>query len=125
MSSRPLFPPAPVIVNGDMSATVISAVTIIKMLSQVSYDISWTGSNPLGTFTVEVSNTYKQNSDGSVANAGNWQALTLSAPSTASGSPSNGFIDVTATGAYAIRLKFVPSGGSSGTLNATIAGKVA
>lgn len=125
MSSRPVFTPYQVITNGDMSSPIISAVTIVKMLSQISYDISWTGSNPLGSFSVQVSNTYSQNSDGTVANPGNWTTLTLSTPATATGTASNGFIDIDATGAYAMRLIFTPSGGSSGTLNATIAAKVA
>ena len=106
-----------------MTSTVTSAVTVIKMLSQISYDISWTGA-PIGTFYVQVSNTYSQNADGTILNPGNWTSLTLSAPTAAAGSASNGFIDVDATGAYAIRLQYVPSSGT-GTLNATIAGKVA
>jgi hypothetical protein len=108
-----------------MSGSITSAVTVVKMLSQISYDISWSGSNPLGYFSVQVSNTYSQNADGSVKTPGNWTSLTLSAPTSATGIPSNGFIDVDATGAYAIRLIFTPSGGSSGILNATIAAKVA
>lgn len=89
----------------------------------VSYDIAWTGT-PTGTFTVEVSNTYSKNADGSVKNPGNWTALTLSAPTTATGTSGTGFIDVDQIAAYAIRLTYTPASGT-GVLNAVVASKVA
>jgi hypothetical protein len=105
-----------------MTTQVISAVTVIQNLSQIGYDVSWTGS-PTGTFSVQVSNTYTQNAAGAVANPGNWTTLTLSAPTMATGSTGNGYIDIDAMSAYAIRLVYTPSGGT-GTLNATICAKV-
>jgi hypothetical protein len=105
-----------------MTSTVTSLPTILQTNGKCSYDISWTGT-PVGTFNVQVSNTYSQNADGTVRNAGNWTTLTLSSPTTTTGSAGNGFIDIDATGAYAVRLQYVPTS-STGTLNATIAGKV-
>jgi hypothetical protein len=105
-----------------MTAQVISAVTIIQNLSQIGYDISWTGA-PTGTFSVQVSNTYTQNGAGIVQNPGNWTTLTLSTVPAATGSPGNGYIDIDAMSAYAIRLVWNPTGGA-GTLNATICAKV-
>jgi len=125
MSSRPQFSPQPVIVNGDLSGNITSKVTIIQKLSQVSFDIAWSGaSSPNGTLAVQVSNTYVQNQDGTVKTAGNWQTLTLSATPTISGASGNGFIDIDATGAYAIRLIWTAVSGT-GTLNATVNAKVA
>lgn len=89
----------------------------------VSYDISWSGSTPVGVMSVQVSNTYSKNADGSVRNAGNWTTLALSAPTNVSGNTGNGFIDVDATGSYAIRLVYTRTSGT-GTMNATINGKV-
>jgi hypothetical protein len=106
-----------------MASQVISAVTIIQNLSQIGYDISFTGT-PTGTFSVQVSNTYTQNAVGGVQNPGNWTTLTLSAVPTAAGTPGNGYIDIDALSAYAIRLVYTPTSGD-GVLNATIAGKVA
>lgn len=123
-SSRPIFAPYPVITNGDMSqATIISKVTVIQNLSMASYDISWTGTAPVGTLTVQVSNTFTQNADGSVRTAGNWTTLTLSTPTTVSGATGNGFIDIDANAGYAIRLVYTRTSGT-GVLNATINGKV-
>lgn len=106
-----------------MTGNVTSAVTVIQNLSQIGYDISWTGV-PVGTFSVQVSNTYSQNADGTVKNAGNWTSLVLSTVPTASGSSGSGYIDVDAISAYAMRLVYTFVSGS-GTLNATVNGKVA
>lgn len=123
MSSRPIFAPASVIANGDMSGNLISKPTIVQNLSMISYDISWVGSSPVGVMSVQVSNTYSQNADGSVRNAGNWTTLTLSSPPSVSGNTGNGFIDVDVTAAYAIRLVYTRAAGT-GTMNAVIAAKV-
>lgn len=124
MSSRPIFTPHSVITNGDMSGNITSQVTIIQNLSMLSYDISWTGTAPVGVMSVQISNTYSQNADGSVRNPGNWTTLVLSSPTPVSGSPGNGFIDIDAIAAYAMRLVYTRTSGT-GTMNAIINGKVA
>lgn len=122
MASRPIFSPFPVITNASMATSVTSVVTIIQNLSQVGYDVSWTGT-PVGTFSVQVSNTYTQNAAGQVLNPGTWTTLTLSNVPAAAGSAGNGYIDIDAISAFAIRLVYT-AGSSTGTLNATICGKV-
>lgn len=124
MSSRPQLQPHPVIVNGDMSGDLVSDVTIIQKLSQISYAVSWAGTTPVGVISVQVSNDYSQNADGTVRNAGTWNTLVLSAPTNVSGNTGNGFIDITATAAYAIRLIYTATSGV-GLLQATINAKVA
>lgn len=123
MSSRPHAGPFSVITNGNMAGNIISRPTIVQKLSMIGYDVSWTGTAPIGTMSVQVSNTYSENGDGTVRNAGNWTTLTLSAPTPVSGASGNGFIDVDATGAYAIRLVYNRTSGT-GTMNATITAKV-
>lgn len=126
MSSRPQFNPFPVITNGNMgSASLTSLVTIIQKLSIVSYDIAWSaGSTPVGDITVEVSNTYSLDASGAVANAGTWTAIALSSPIHITGNSGNAFVSLSELGAYAIRVKYTRTSGS-GTLNVTVAGKVA
>lgn len=125
MSSRPQIRPHSVITNVSMGANITSAVTIIDDLTMVGYDVSWTaGSTPIGVMSVQVSNTYSQNADGSVRTAGNWTTLTLSSAANVTGNTGNGFIDVDATGAYAIRIVYTRTSGS-GTMNAKICSKVA
>jgi hypothetical protein len=91
----------------------------------VSYDIAWSaGSTPIGTITVQVSNSYEQNADGSVRTAGNWTTLTLTGGNPAvSGTSGNGFIDLGMVSAYAIRLVYTRSSGS-GTLTVIVNAKV-
>jgi hypothetical protein len=123
MSSRPMLSPFPIIVNGDMTTTITSAVTIIQNTSRISYDINWTGSSPVGTIFAQASNTYALNAAGQVAEAGDWITIPLSTTAAVSGDTGTGFIDIQGIAAYAVRIQYVPTSGS-GTLNATITGKV-
>lgn len=106
-----------------MSGNIISKVTIVDNISMISYDISWAGTAPVGLMSVQVSNSYSINADGSVKNLGNWTTLTLSSPPTVSGNTGNGFIDVDVTAAYAIRLVYTQASGT-GTMQAILAAKV-
>lgn len=121
MSSRPLIKPISVVTSGDMSAQIISKPTITDNLSMVSYDCTYAGA-PVGAVTIQVSNSYSQNVDGSVKNAGHWTTLTLSNLVPVSGAGGS-FIDIDATAAYAIRLVYTPTSGS-GTMNVILASKV-
>lgn len=124
MSSRPLKQPYSVITNGNMAGNITSAVTVMSNLSMISYSISWAGSSPVGVMSVQVSNDYSQNGDGTARNAGTWNTLTLSTTPSVSGSTGNGFIDVSASAAYAMRLVYTRTSGT-GTMQALIHGKVA
>jgi hypothetical protein len=123
MSSRPLLQPMPVIVNGDMTTTLISLVTVISNISMMSYSYSWAGTTPVGAVSVQVSNDYSQNADGTVKNPGTWDTLPLSVSPMISGSTGDGFIDIDQLGAYAIRTVYTPTSGS-GSLNVIYKGKV-
>ncbi len=125
MSSRPQLQPFKVITNGSMAGSLTSTPTIISDLSMASYDIAWTsGSTPVGIITVQVSNTYVQNPDGTTKVAGNWTTLDFGEDFNVSGNTGNGFLDIDATAGYAIRLVYTRTSGS-GTLNVTVKCKVA
>lgn len=124
MSSRPQFNPYPVIINGNMSISLTSAVTIIQKLSEVSYSYAWSGSSPAGSVIVEVSNDYSQNADGTVKNPGTWNQCPLSAATNVSGNTGDGFIDLVGIAAFAIRTRYTPVSGT-GSLQAVINAKVA
>jgi len=125
MASRPLIKPQQVITNGSMTGTtaIHSQVTILTNLTQVGYMVSWTGT-PNGTFSVEVSNDYSENADGSVRNTGTWTAVTLTGSPVASGSSGHGFINLDSIAAYAMRLTYT-NASSTGTLQAYVSAKVA
>lgn len=121
MASRPVLPPHPILSNEDMSSSFSSDPTVLLNLSMVSYDVSWSGSTPIGTLAVEVSNTVTFNADGSIRSAGNWTPLTSQA---VSGNTGGIFFDVVATAGYAVRLTYTATSGS-GSMSAQVSGKVA
>lgn len=130
MSFRPELKPYSVITNGDMSATSITGnATIIQKISMLSYGFSWSGSSPVGTLSVQVSNDYSLDSQGNVSNAGTWTTLTLNVAGAAvtsiavTGNTGTGFIDIDTCGAYAIRPVYTKTSGT-GTLQGMINGKV-
>jgi hypothetical protein len=118
MSSRTVLRPYQVITNGNMASNITSEVTVLQSLSKISYDLSWSGSSPVGTASLQVSNTYSLDPNGNVDNVGDWQTVTTSS---ISGNTGTGFIDAI-TGAYATRVIYTATSGT-GTLNATVAGK--
>lgn len=130
MSTRTTLRPYRAIEDGSMAADVTSDVTILQGLTKVSYGLSWSGSTPVGTMAVQVSNDYALDPSGAVLNAGTWSTLPLTDDTGAvvtslpvSGNTGTMFIDVT-TAAYAIRCFYDRSSGT-GTLQATVTGKVA
>lgn len=90
----------------------------------VSYEVLWSGTTPIGTVSVQVSNDYSQYADGSVNNPGNWTDLPLSSTPSVSGNTGTGFIDIDASAGYALRLVYNRTSGV-GTLNVIVSGKVA
>ena len=124
MSSRPLLRPQKVVTNQSMASNVTSLVTNINMMGCVSYNISWTGT-PTGTFSVQVCNDYVQpvGVQDHPLTSGTWVDIPLSSVVTAAGVADTAFIDVDVIGAAYIRLVYTRFAGT-GTLNATLAGKV-
>lgn len=129
MSTREKLRPYSVITSGNIAGSLTSSPTVIQGISMLSYSYSWTGSTPVGAISIQVSNDYALNPDGSVQNAGTWNTITFtlsgssvtSAP--VSGNTGNGFIDIDQSGAYAIRTVYTRTSGT-GTLQAIICGKV-
>ncbi len=129
MSSRTNLRPQVVIEDGDMSDDIISDPTILQSITKVSYELDWTGTSPIGTASVQVSNSYSLDPSGQVLNSGSWTTLTLSlngAPVSSipiTGNTGTAFIDITVTAGYASRLVYTATSGV-GTLNAIVNGKV-
>lgn len=111
------------------AATVTSEATVLQSVGNISYEISWTGSTPIGTLALQVSNSFTLGGAGGQGAAGTWTTVPLelsgaevtSIPIT--GNADNGFIDVTMNAGYAVRLLYTKSSGT-GTILATISGKV-
>jgi hypothetical protein len=112
-----------IITNQSMTgtSTITSPAIAIQYLDNVYLQLEFTGT-PNGTFSVQVSNDYNQDSLGNVTNVGNWVALTLSPAPVASGSANVIGIDMNQLGAPFIRVQYTNTS-STGTLNAFISGK--
>ncbi len=130
MSTRTGLRPHAVITAGDMSAaSITSEATVLQSLSNVSYEVSWTGSTPVGTLAAQVSNSYTVAASGGTGSTGTWTALPLEVSGAEvtsipiSGTTGNGFIDITLNAGYAVRLVYT-KGSGTGTLTAIVAGKV-
>lgn len=123
MSGRKnVLPPYQIISSGDMSqASITSSVTNITYLDNICIQLVFTGS-PTGNFAVQGSNTYEQDNNGNVVNAGTWTALDLTPSPAATGSGSNILIDLNQLSFPYIRVVYTKDSGT-GTLNATISGK--
>ena len=133
MSSRPQFAPQAVFnstTGQSMAGNLTSLITVIQKLSQISYGVSWSGSSPVGTIQVLVSNDYATNGQGTVSNAGTWIPLyynqgtgTPVVSSAITGNTGTLWIDIPQTGAFAIKLVYTKTSGT-GTLSSTICAKV-
>lgn len=129
MSTRTNLRPQPIIVNGDMSADITSDPVVMQSLSGMGFHVTWSGSTPIGTLAVQISNDYSIGPTGDVLNAGTWVTIELSVGGNVvtsipiTGNTGKGFIDVEKTMAYAIRL-FYDNTSGTGTLNAVANGKV-
>lgn len=129
MSTRTGLRPQVVINAVSMAASITSDPTILQSLTTVSYTYRWSGTSPVGTISIQASNDYSLNPDGTVNNSGTWKVLTLSVngtPSTTislSGNSGNDCIDITKTGFYAVRLIYTRVSGT-GSLTAVFNGKV-
>lgn len=131
MSDRPFIRPSifqPLINAASTAATITSPPISINKLGALSFDMAWTGTTA-GAFTVQVSNSYSPNTEGSGTPqaAGSWNTLPTSSFSgtypVPAGSAGNGFLDLVGTGAAWARLVFTPSSGT-GTLTVLVAAKV-
>ncbi len=129
MSTRTTLRPNTVIAAGDMSAaSVTSVATILQSITSLNYAVTWSGTSPIGTLTVQASDDYKADG-GTVLNAGTWNVvpLNLAGASVTSipitGNTGNGMIDIDGIAAYAVRLLYTKTSGT-GTLVAVVTGKV-
>lgn len=131
MSDRPYLKPESVVTNGDMSGDLTSSVTILNQKTIAGYEANWSsGSSLSGTLSIQVSNSYSLNANGTVNNTGTWNTLTLTDDTGSivtslpvSGASGSQFFNCAQLGGYAIRLIYTSSAGT-GTLNVILVEKV-
>lgn len=104
------------VVSGDMSGNITSSTTDVINLDKASIYISWSGSSPVGTLTVEATNSDPVDSN-SV-----WRELDFGSAISVSGNTGDHDLIFTELPFRAIRLVYTFSSGT-GTLDATISAK--
>lgn len=116
-------------VNGNsMASNIISSPTALNNVPMVSYEVDWMGTTPVGTVSVQGSNSITFDGQGNILSPGMWTTLSFlyqgsyvtSVP--VSGNTGNGMIDIQLTSIYATRLVYTAISGT-GTLTATMMAK--
>lgn len=99
----------------DMSVVGAQSTRAMRtaILDNFSVQGVWTGSSPVGTLDVQVSNDHQENG-GVVTNAGTWTSIYAS-PQAISGNSGNIFLNVAAISAAFVRFVYTKTSGT-GTL---------
>lgn len=124
MSGRKNFlPPFTIITAGDMSqASLTSTIVNIQYLDNICISFVFSGS-PVGTFSIEGSNTYNQTPEGSITSVGTWTPIVLNPVAIAAGTSGSVLLDLNQLSFPWIRAIYTKTSGT-GTLTATISGKM-
>jgi len=104
------------------TASQISRAMRAALLDNMSFQVIWSGTTPVGTATVEVSNDHQENG-GVVTNAGTWTALTTPAQLAISGNAGNALMQVTNLSAAWVRLNFAKTSGTFAALDVYFNGR--
>jgi hypothetical protein len=120
MAYNPILPDQ-IIVDGDMSADVVSLAISTMNQDNIGFHLAWTGS-AVGVFSIEVSANHKQDRSGNISSAGTWVTIPLSSPITAANTPDDAYIDLNQLSAPWIRVKYARTSGT-GSLGVYIVGK--
>jgi len=114
-----------------MAANILSLPTLLNSLTKINYSVSWVGTSPVGTISVQASNDYSLTANGGIiAGTGTWDLLPLDVSGSLltaipiSGNSGQGMIDISSLAAGAVQLIYMFTSGT-GTLTATFCGKVA
>lgn len=107
----------PLLTSVSMAASATGTPVVIQDMDNIGVQAVWTGSNPIGTLSVQVSADYNHN----LQDAGTW--VTLPVSMSPGGTPGNGYFDLTGLSAPNLRAVYTTSAGSSGALSVVIVGK--
>lgn len=110
MGRKQILPYFQVITDGDMSGDITSSVSTVEQVDQITYDISWTGSTPVGEIFVQYSN-----------NNESWNNLDFGTTIDISGNSGSHKIDVQLITSKYMRLFYDFTSGT-GTIQAHIKG---
>jgi hypothetical protein len=113
----------PLMSNASMASNITGTPINIQFMDDIGIAFTWTGSNPQGSVSLQVSLDYNPNTQ-----TGNWFTVQTSPGTNYSvscgGAPGGTFADFALTGARWLRTTYTTTGGSSGNLTAVIGAKM-
>ena len=118
MGRKNVIVPYKIIDDGDMSGSLTSVITDVQFQDNVGIIVSWSGTTPVGTLTVEVANQVKDDPDSLI-----WDELDFGATISVSGNTGQHSLNIQSLPYTKIRLKYNRASGT-GTLNAILTSKV-
>lgn len=111
MSRKSILEPYSIVSAGDMSADVTSPETSVKNLDQITYEIVWSGTSPVGE--IQVQTLVKDV----------WQAIALPTISVSGGTGNHLITINSASHFHKLRVKYIRTSGT-GSLTINIIGAV-
>ncbi len=135
MATREQLKPTAVLTSAtgqSMAGNLTSLPTQKSGISIINYDVSWTGTSPVGTIEVQACNSLEFDGQGNPINqaSANWTNVPFDLNGTTvtslpvSGNTGGGNINVYGLGAAFVQLVYTFNSGT-GTLSAIVSGQVA
>jgi len=113
----------PLITAASMAASITGTPVNINFMDNVGIQLAWSGSNPIGSITFQVSLDYDPNNS-----VGTWTTVQLTPGNNLTISPAgtadNAYVDLNQLSATYIRVIYTTAPTSSGALTAKIAAKM-
>ena len=114
----------PLLTAASMAASITGTPININFMDNVGIQLKWTGANPIGAITFQVSLDYDINTP----TLGTWTTIQLTPGNnltvSPAGTPDNAYVDLNQLSASWIRVVYTTAGGSVGALTANIAAKM-
>jgi hypothetical protein len=114
----------PLITGQSMAASFNGTPTNIQFFNDVGIQLAWTGSNPIGTIGVQVSNDYDPHFP---AGPATWTPIQSSPGTpitvTPGGSAGNAYFNLDGLAAAYVQVTYTTAGGSSGALTSKLTAK--
>ena len=111
--------------NQSLSASFVSAPTVIRELDNCSYQINITTTNSTGTFNIQSSDDYAVSEPTNVVtNPGTWVNIPLSNAIVAAGANDTILVSLNQLPFYAVRVSYTSTVAGTGTCNIFITDKM-
>ena len=116
-----LLLPVHIITLGNMTSTITSSAIEVKNQDNVGIQMNWVGV-PVGTFSFQISNDFKEDINNNILAPGNWITLPVLPAIAAVGTSDVAYVDLNQLSAMYMRVVYMAASGS-GTLDVFVTAK--